>query len=637
MRIETLYVINYKSCRKLKIELDANSPNILIGLNDCGKTTILKALDLLLGEKAAYSYKDEGQNKSDLSNSPLEIDEFNAHLQSESIPLFDYSPAQTVVIGKLKYDNRELETWKELSLSNTLLWALETSINNEVWIAKTYSSLGNQFLIGTTDTVESQRLWELGSTDLNKYLKDNKVSDEDIKNENGKGRFSNLERIRAGYNKKNLIHTWTTFKYGKSDKEVFPEIKYFDWNCSFEDINTVANAIMKEQIDKQLSPLKKQAVKAAEEAEKEINKEFSKIKDVIKSVAKGVENITSKVHFNVKEQISDIMVEKTNSDGFVHLENQGEGLKRQIWFSLIKSKAENAVNSGSKQFIWAFDEPETHLFPGAQREFFDTLSQISRGNVETIISTHSTVFIDKSRIDRIFSVSQESDGYTAITTCTDVESIYVSLNVKNSDFLFYDKFLIVEGDTEQYLIPRLFQLYTNTTLLDQNIQLVNMSGKDKFQLNKSIIDKIMSGFKKTEDQVVYLFDNDMSFSLGSNARTDNMFFVGTQDIEDAIDSNIWKNLIVHRYGDSISITLEEIESIKNSIAVGTSCASHEKFYSRLKKTLRSKWIQKGYDGDQFVSIPEKGDESADFILSQLKHKDHIPRRIKEAFDNILAK
>jgi putative ATP-dependent endonuclease of the OLD family len=635
MILNKLMIVNYRSCQKLAIEFDSDEPNIFIGLNDSGKSSILNSIDLLLSDKPNYNFLSEGKYKSDLSNSPIEIEEFDLFLKEHNLPKFPFVSAQTIIIGKLIYSDIELEKFKTLELSNTLSWALEKSLTNEIWIAKTYSSLGNQFLIFTEDVNENLRLWELGSTDLNKHLKENGITATDIQNENGIGRFSNMEKIRAAYKTKVLESKWNSYRFGKSDKDVFPEFKYFDWNCSFDDINAIANAIMKEHIDNQLTPLKQKALLAADEAEKEINKKFNELTKTIQSVAKGVENVTSKVHFDVKEKISDIMVQKINSDGFVHLESQGEGLKRQIWFSLIKSKAENNTQEGVKQFIWAFDEPETHLFPGAQRELFDTLCLISNGNVQTIISTHSTVFIDKSRIDKISSVSQNGTGYTELNYCTDVDSIYSSLSVRNSDFLFYDKFLIVEGDTEQHLIPKLFELYTNKTLIDQNIQLININGKDKWDLNKAIIDKVMTGFKKSNETMVYLFDNDMSFQIGQSARLANMFFVGKQDIEDSIESEIWMNLINNNYSERFSITINEIENLKETVEEGGKCASHDKFYPKLIKLLKKKWIESNHDKDLFESIPSKGNESAEFILRELTTKEQIPTTIIQAFNKLL--
>lgn len=635
MVLEQINIVNFRSCQKLSVLLDSSIPNIFIGLNDCGKSTILKSIDLLLGDKPIYNFLDEGQFKSDLSNSPIKKEEFDSFLSELALPILEYSKNETIVIGKLSFSDAEAENLKTLTLSNSLAWCIENAQENHFWVAKKYYKGSSQVFILTKDSSDSDKLWEMTAADLKKYMKAEQVTDDDIQNENGKGRFSNMEKIRACYSGKELVPIWSPFKGAKSDKVIFPEFKYFDWNCSFEDINALANSIMKEHIDIQLAPLKDSALKAAEEAEKEINKKFGELSEVIQSVAKGVEKINSKVHFDVKEKISDIMVQKTNSDGFIHLENQGEGLKRQIWFSLIKSKAETASEDDYNKYIWAFDEPETHLFPLAQREFFDILSSISKNNVQTLISTHSTIFIDKSKISKISSVSQNSDGYTITNKCTDVDSIHSSLTVKNSDFLFYDKFLIVEGDTEQYLIPKLFELYTGSTLIEKNIQLVNIQGKDKWTMNKGIIDKVMTGFKKPIEHVVYLFDNDFSHEIGSSAITENMFFVGEQDIEDSLDSQVWLSILNDFFDKKISFNISDINEFKEAVAKGKNVSSNQKFYKILYKNMRRKWEEAGLKIDDLINIPSKGSESADFIFSGITKKDLIPKKIQEAFQKIL--
>jgi len=329
------------------------------------------------------------------------------------------------------------------------------------------------------------------------------------------------------------------------------------------------------------------------------------------------------------------MVKKVSSDGLIHLENQGEGLKRQIWFSLIKSKAETKPGNDVNKFIWAFDEPETHLYPSAQRDFFDILNSISGGNVQTLVSTHSTVFVDKSKMETIQSVSQNERGYTEISYCKDVDSIHSSLGVKNSDFLFFDKFLVVEGETEQHLIPKFFEMYTGSSLLEYNIQLINIQGKDKWVLNKQMIDKIMTGFKKSDEHLIFLFDNDMSFEIGEAARTSNMFFVGYQDIEDAIPSASWSTAINQQYKGNLVMTEEEVEEIKVKIPQGQSCSANEKFFNRINGAVRRKWQESGHDIDSFERIPDKGLDSSNFLQGGIKSEKDIPEVIKQAFDELI--
>ena len=41
------------------------------------------------------------------------------------------------------------------------------------------------------------------------------------------------------------------------------------------------------------------------------------------------------------------------------------------------------------------------------------------------------------------------------------------------------------------------------------------------------------------------------------------------------------------------------------------------------------------DVDEFISIPTKGEESANFILEKLDNKYLIPEQIKRAFDKLI--
>lgn len=633
MHLEKVIVFNYRSCKTLELELFENNPNIFIGLNDCGKSTLLQSLNLLLGEKPDFNSLKEGNYKSDLSNTPESLDSLNQILSKNSLPLFSDENNATYVIGKLKYENEEAEKFPDSNLSTPLAWSIESNEDNVIWLARKFSKQGTSTYLLMNDSENPLELWSLTQPNLNKQIKENAITPEEIDNENGKGRFSNFEKIRAIYAKLNCSNSWSTYKPAKGDKDIFPTFKLFDWNTSLDEIVSTANAIMKDEIEVHLNPLKETANELAKKAEDSINKKFGDISGIIQEVAKDVEAINSKVYFDVKEKISDVMVTKTFSDGPIHLENQGEGLKRQIWFSLIKAKADTTTDSINK-FIWAFDEPETHLYPQAQREFFDTLNKVSKGNVQTLISTHSTIFIDKSNLDKINSVKQEEDGYSTVNTCKDVEAIYSSLNVKNSDFLFHDKFLIVEGDTEQYLIPRLYELYTGNSLIVDNIQLINIQGKDKWRENKKILEKIMSGFKKSEEQLVYLFDNDMSFEIGQKVITENMFFVGAQDIEDSIESDIWLEILNEFYNGILEFQIEEIETWKNEVVKKVQCNANQKFYPILKSGIRNKCRQNDVDFDTLLKLPSKGIDSAELLLKHIDDIDKIPVKIKEAFDGL---
>jgi len=65
--------------------------------------------------------------------------------------------------------------------------------------------------------------------------------------------------------------------------------------------------------------------------------------------------------------------------------------------------------------------------------------------------------------------------------------------------------------------------------------------------------------------VLYLFDNDMSFEIGKTAITENMFFVGEQDIEDSISDEIWLNILNDYYQGVLEFSIKEIKDWKNAV------------------------------------------------------------------------
>lgn len=635
MNIRDVSIINYKSCRATHFSAKADECNVFIGLNDAGKSTLLRSIDLAFN-KSQCSFNKEGNNKTDLSNSPLTSEEFSEFFINHNLPLLEtYDNESIVIIVSLQISEIELEEIFNKELSNHLSWAIENLNDFQLHYCRTISISGTKTYLIQKCTNDLIDIFSQPATYLNQKIRELEISQDDITNSNNAGRFSNLEKIRAILSKSELEPIWIEYKSGKADDDVLPIVEYFDWNTSMDEISSIATSLMKDKINEHLQPIKDAANAAAHEVEVVINDEFSKLQETISSVAPEISAITSRVFFDVKERISDIMVEKIDSDSLIHLENQGDGVKRKIWFSLIKSKASKHDVQDFNRYIWAFDEPETHLHPAAQRDFFDILKKLSLGNVQTFLGTHSTIFIDKASTSSISSVSKDENGYSVLSKCDDVESIYDALGVKNSDFLFYDKFLIVEGDTEQFLIPALYRIYTDRSIIDDNIQIINIGGKDRWRVAKTLLNKIMTDFKKNDSCTILLFDKDMSHSMDAVDITEKVFFVGKQDIEDSISSSVWTQIVNVFYEEhNFAVDEQFIEMVNEKVIEGKDVPSNNKFFKLLESELRKKWLADFNEETPFIKLPSKGKESADFILTSIDSQEKIPKGITDAFDEI---
>ena len=640
MILDKLIVVNYKSCREVETDLLANNPNVFIGINDSGKSTILESAGLLLDEKAKVNFVKEDKVKRDVSNHTLSEENFFSIFQRNSIPNLPYNDSSIYIIGKFIVETDDIAEDLISGLSSHLLWVLEKAENSVIWVSKTFNDETKSSTyhlltpIGNTDDIP---YFNEKATSLSKIVKEKKISPSDIENENKRGRFKNIELIRAIMNKLELEYRWIEYKF---DKQIFPIYRYLDWNISLDQLNQFTKETMTEIIQTEVQQTRAYANTQRLVAQDKLNEGLETFSTLFSKEVPNISRFKANIYFDVEPRITDFILNKTNCDGDIHIESQGEGIKRQIWFSLIKWNALHAINSEqkNKRFFWCFDEPETHLFPSAQREFYKIIKQTSNANVQCLISTHSTIFVDKSIIRDIYKVDL-SENYSTISKCNTVEDVFEVLRLKNSDFLFFDKFLVVEGDTEELLIPHFYKLSNGSTISNDNVQLINLGGKDKVLQNARILDGLLSEFKKPKDSIVYLFDNDAQFDLTSGElRTLNPVLIGSQDIEDSFPSETWKEIIDDLFEEDLRLTLEELQVIKDSIPNNVRINANQKFYPKVKNAIKSKLRLLGRDDFQTVEdrLPSKGKESGAMIVKYIKTQEQVSTILIETLRRIKA-
>lgn len=637
MYLSEFISLNYRSCKNIHIKLDNDYPNVFIGINDCGKSSVLQAIGLLLNAKIKFFFANEDKKKNDISNTPLSEQELSDFLHSIGLPSFEHKPQQTIFIGKFIVEDTDINSDNEEGLSNHLKWVIGNSNDKSLWLAKIFDGekqTSLSYLLTPDKKDESLSLYKQNAKFLDKAKKEHGVTNDEVDNENKAGRFKNIELVSAIYKKLTLDLVWAEYA---GDKNFWVEYRYLDWNFTFEELTQIANDTLKQKISAQMDVASEFAKRQAAEAQNIINQELIELASELKTDLQNIKAIQANVNFQVNSLITDIMVNKENSDGAVHLDSQGDGVKRQLWFALLKWKAFRDVQNGitNTKFIWCFDEPETHLYPKAQREFFEIIKTVSQTNVQSLISTHSTVFIDRAKLKNINKVDLAS-GYTVFSKCDDVDDIYHSLQIKNSDFLFYDNFLVVEGDTEQALIPFLFELQFGKPMSTNSVQIINLGGKSKRQENQKILKNILGSFRKeTSGKVVYIFDKDAVTEF-TNAEIQGMncFFVGKQDIEDSIESSIWLSLITEQTNGQLPITIEEIEQIKNNLPIASSnqqLQSNQKFYEQLKRLVNRKANDANLLEFQHA-LPSKGLDSGKLLARHINSMEQISPQIKAAFE-----
>ena len=125
------------------------------------------------------------------------------------------------------------------------------------------------------------------------------------------------------------------------------------------------------------------------------------------------------------------------------LSQYGDGI-RHLLMMAIKA----AMNPGG---IFLIEEPETHLHPHHQRHLLSFLAD--KVGCQICITSHSPIFLDSKKADRIFHVSKES-----VSIVTDaglpraLYSVLEDIGARPSDILQANVVIWVEGPSDRILI-----------------------------------------------------------------------------------------------------------------------------------------------------------------------------------------
>ncbi|WP_114765069.1 ATP-dependent nuclease [Vibrio rhodolitus] len=153
--------------------------------------------------------------------------------------------------------------------------------------------------------------------------------------------------------------------------------------------------------------------------------------------------------------------------------NHGSGARRTLLWSVLKKIADLGFESSTgkakpkalgeiKSHLLLLDEPELSLHPSACRDTRDMLYDVAEryDNWQVMITTHSPCFIDLTR-DHTKIIRVESQGENIVATTIfkpndvnfskdEIESLKLlnMLNPDSMEFFFGGRVLLVEGDTE---------------------------------------------------------------------------------------------------------------------------------------------------------------------------------------------
>ncbi|WP_213818278.1 ATP-dependent nuclease [Garciella nitratireducens] len=483
MYISELLIMNYRSIEKEKINFKPGK-NVLVGKNNSGKSNIVKALDLVLGEKnpvyrdvndkdffTFYNDNKEQTKDSFFISVKLEGNDINEKLfrgikglwltpvGEENLIEYCYNNKRytKVLIGNVD-DLTNKKYYKDVG-------ELFRMFNNaqELYIyftvAKKESFLDSSIIYMDNEQDNYQKTYAILLKYNNKYFRCSRISN-DLKNSLITSAI--LPAVRD-INKELRINSWSW--YGKLIKDIWD-------NC---------DSGKREEIDKKLEEIKS------------ITDDIfiSASSDIKEKIKKAIYH--NSISFQLLQNTKDDIYKGINifiNDGIEGLlEDKGTGIQSAVIIALFSYYCSKFHMNSS---LLVVEEPEIYLHPQARRvlsnKFDEFVNLNSQNKNQVIVTTHSSEFIRNTDIWNIVIVKKVNGKSETRRININKENnkelakLQNIISTKNAEIFFADKVILVEG-AEEYLIPLIADHYHNEKgyLDNNNISVAKVGGKSFFK------------------------------------------------------------------------------------------------------------------------------------------------------------
>ncbi|MGI9275104.1 MAG: ATP-dependent nuclease [Endozoicomonas sp.] len=163
------------------------------------------------------------------------------------------------------------------------------------------------------------------------------------------------------------------------------------------------------------------------------------------------------------------------------------GMGTRSWASMLTVKAFTEMlaekyDEEAEPFfpLMAAEEPEAHLHPNAQRTLYNQLAS-SKGQV--IVSTHSPYLASMANIHNIRSLANKGEGVTANAfsyslDSEDLHSLHREVLRCRGEILFSKALVLFEGVTEEQIFPAMFEQYYGKSAFEAGVNFISVSGKN---------------------------------------------------------------------------------------------------------------------------------------------------------------
>lgn len=503
MKITKIKVKNYRLLKDFELDLE-ESLSLVIGKNNCGKTSLLSILDKFIGSKSLsnnFKFDDFNSEFKDELKAKIELNDETGYL-GISLKLFiEYSDADDLsnignsIMMDLDPDNK------------TVVLAFEYKLNDFQKLVNDYHDfkvkenakeghLRKDFYYFLK--ISHKEYFKIFKKSV-EFSNETKIENDDvfidlIKEKIQIDKIINFKMIEA---RRNVSNTEPEKSLSSLSSKIYQKIESGEEEK--ESIEKFKDELVKTDtnLDKIYETIFDDVLKDVENFGG-MRKGDSNIKIISTLQHKELLNSNTTVMYNINDTHD--LPESYNGLGYMNLISMIFEIK--ILINEFKRELSEKPADINLLFI---EEPEAHTHPQMQYIFIENIkSLLNKGigrtdgqnrKLQTIISTHSSHIVSKSDFNDIKYFKKENHQVVS-KNLKELEALYNKdnddkgrqqfkflkqyLTLHRAELFFADKAIFIEGDTERILLPAMMkkidQEDTSDTiaLLSQNISIIEV-------------------------------------------------------------------------------------------------------------------------------------------------------------------
>lgn len=390
MKLKYARIKNYRGIKE-ETSISFQDFSCIVGKNDVGKSTILKAIDVFLNENNPNI---EDKNVYSDSN----FIEINLIFDSASSPIILDDTIPVSLFDEELVDENGLISVKKV-------WDVsQKTIKPKIFLCRKIYDVDDFVMLNEKELRTLCAKFHIDTAKANGEEYNNKEKREKLRAYHHEAGTS----FRYDFEEMPVTGTTRPKKIIEALKSILPTFEYFRADRSLSDSDASVQKYFKE-LAYNLLKSEIQTDEVEDSIKDHIETALSKITEKINQVVPENEQVEAQVDFDWSKLISTSFRCKKD-EANIPLTSRGDGFRRITMMSYFEMLAEE--KHFGRDMIFGFEEPETFLHPETQQQLYSKLIGMKDNGYQILVTTHSPNIVAESNMDEIIFIQRVDGKYT---------------------------------------------------------------------------------------------------------------------------------------------------------------------------------------------------------------------------------